>query len=94
DSCHEQRNADFVSLIVLMLSNQNYHRSLSSGSNSIMASSKYVSKDGRKSLSLDLHASRLFGHKFHNLESRPCLIATGKEALKNKHFYNYSEAFH
>lgn len=39
------------------------------GSNSIIASSKYVSKDGRKSLSLDLHASRLFGHRFHNLVS-------------------------
>jgi len=42
---------------------------IAAGSNSIIASSKYVSKDGRKSLSLDLHASRLFGHKFHNLVS-------------------------
>lgn len=42
---------------------------IAAGSNSIMASSKYVSKDGRKSLSLDLHASRLFGHRFHNLVS-------------------------
>lgn len=35
----------------------------------MIASSKYVSKDGRKSLSLDLHASRLLGHKFHNFVS-------------------------
>lgn len=46
-----------------------------------MASSKYVSKDGRKSLSLDLHASRLFGHRFHNL------VSSG--LLKRKCKFNY-----
>lgn len=42
---------------------------IAAGSNSVIASSKYVSRDGRKSLSLDLQASRLLGHRFHNLVS-------------------------
>jgi len=49
---------------------------MAAGSICSMASSKYPSNDGRKSLSFDLLASRLFGHRFHSFVSSALLTCS------------------
>ena len=49
---------------------------MAAGSICSMASSKYPSNEGRKSLSFDLLASRLFGHRFHSFVSSALLTCS------------------
>jgi len=49
---------------------------MAAGSICSMASSKYPSNEGRKSLSFDLLASRLLGHRFHSFVSSALLTCS------------------
>jgi hypothetical protein len=60
---------------------------IAAGSICSIASSKYPSSDGKKSLSFDLHASRLFGQRFQSFVSSALLRKTKLlQFLQLKHY--------